>query len=112
VPKPASIPAPGRLIPIGDGVAMTEDGSIVLANGEALIGADDQVAAGNHSTENRITSTETSYGEYRLLPEGLLLAPSGDLLDLHAVRQRNNISTTTTVGAASSTPTVPPVPGG
>jgi hypothetical protein len=111
-PKPTLRPPLGRLIRIDDGIAMTEDGSIVLADGEALIGADDQVAAGNHTTENRITSIETSYGEYRLLPDGLLLAPSGELLDLHALRHSNNTSTPTTVAAASPTPTTAPVPGG
>jgi phage shock protein PspC (stress-responsive transcriptional regulator) len=101
VPMPTTRPA-RQLIPVGDGIAITEDGSIVLANGEAMIGADDQVAAGNHTTENRITSIETSYGVYRLLPEGLLLVPSGGLLDLHALRQSHNISTPTTVGAGST----------
>jgi phage shock protein PspC (stress-responsive transcriptional regulator) len=114
LPTPTFLPAPGRLIPIGDDIAMTDNGSIVLANGEALIGADDQVAAGNHTTENRITSIETSYGEYRLLPDGLLLTPSGDLLDLHALRQSNDISTPTTAGATPATPTssAPPASGG
>ncbi len=97
-PKPRIRPLPGRLVPLADGVAMTDDGSVVLGDGEAVIGADDQVAAGNHTTENRITSIETSYGEYRLLPDGLLLTPSGDLLDLHALRPSNNTPTTLATG--------------
>jgi hypothetical protein len=68
----------------------------------------------HHTTENRITSIETSYGEYRLLPDGLLLTPSGELLDLDALRHSNNTSTPTptTVAAGSPTPTTAPVPGG
>jgi hypothetical protein len=100
-----TLPTPDRLKPIGDGVAMTASGSVVLADGEAVIGADDQVVAGNFTTEHRITLIETSYGEYRLLPDGLLLAPSGTLLDLHALRARLPDTTT-------PIPTQPPSSGG
>lgn len=100
-----TLPAPDRLKPIGDGVAMTASGAVVLGDGEAVIGPDDRVVAGNFTTAYRITFIETSYGEYRLLPDGLLLAPSGTLLDLRALRR-------TTPSEDSSIPTAPPSPGG
>ena len=67
---------------VADGVALAAGGQFVLADGEAVIDADDTVLSGSTEVRDRVTVITTSYGEFQLLPGGLLLTPSGELLDL------------------------------
>ena len=71
---------------VADGVALAAGGQLVLADGEAVIDADDTVLSGSTDVRDRVTVITTSYGEFQLLPGGLLLTPFGELLDLRAVR--------------------------
>ena len=71
---------------VTDGVALAAGRRFVLADGEAVIDADDTVLSGSTEVRDRVTVIITSYGEFQLLPGGLLLTPSGELLDLRAVR--------------------------
>jgi hypothetical protein len=104
VPPVAPVPPGKQPTDVTDGVAMTATGSFVLDNGEAVIGTDDQVEVGNHYQEDRVTVVETSMGQFKLLPGGLLVTPNGELLDLHALR---DAATPTTPPTA---PTAPPAP--
>ena len=69
-------------------MAGTADGWIVLLGGEAVIDPDDRVVVGPSTrVDGAVTAISTSYGEYRLLPRSILLGPTGEILDLRAVRQ-------------------------
>jgi hypothetical protein len=88
VPTLDGTTALGELAEIADGVAGTADGWIVLLGGEAVIDPDDRVVFGPSTRVDRaVTSISTSYGEYRLLPRSILLGPTGEVLDLRAVRE-------------------------
>lgn len=83
---------------VADGVAMTSSGAFVLVGGEAVIGPDDQVQVGNTFEQARVTVIPTSIGDFKLLPGGLLATPSGEVLDLHALRGVSDTSVQTTIG--------------
>ena len=86
---------------VTDGVSATSDGWFVLGYGEALIDAGDSVVSGDSYDDGTGgTSISTGYGEYRLLPRGILLTPTGEVLDLHALR-------TELAATAPSTTTTP-----
>jgi phage shock protein PspC (stress-responsive transcriptional regulator) len=97
-PVVPDVPAGGELTDVADGVAMTSSGAFVLAGGEAVIGPDDHVELGNEYEQARVTVIETSAGDFKLLPGGLLATPSGELLDLHALRAGTDASVQTTTG--------------
>jgi phage shock protein PspC (stress-responsive transcriptional regulator) len=88
----------GELTEVTDGVAMSTSGAFVLAGGEAVIGADDQVEVGSHYEQGRVTVIETSAGDFKLLPGGLLATPTDEVLDLHALRGAPDASVQTTTG--------------
>jgi hypothetical protein len=78
----------GRLELVVDGVAATTDGWLVLADGEALLDPDDQVLAATSFVEGSALVIPTSVGEFRLLPRRILLTPTGEIVDLDAIRDR------------------------
>jgi len=82
------VPAFDRAGPrsVADGVVVTRGGQVVLAGGEAVIDRDDTVLTGTSVIDDRVTVITTSYGDFRLLPTGLLLTPDGTLVDLHEMR--------------------------
>lgn len=85
----------GRLTEVHDGVSMTDDGWIVLGHGEVVIDDQDRVVLGDVSDEaNGVTTFYTSYGDYRLLPRGLLITPYEEVLDLRVLRAEVVTSTT------------------
>ena len=85
-------PVPGAINPtfVTDGVSITSDGWIVLGDGEVLIDDTDQVVVGMSTDgDDGVVDIETTYyGQFRLLPRSLLLLPSGEVLDLQAIRAR------------------------
>lgn len=85
----------GQLTEVHDGVSMTDDGWIVLGHGEVVIDDQDRVVVGDATDEiNGVESFSTSYGDYRLLPRGLLITPYEEVLDLQALRAEFVTSTT------------------
>jgi hypothetical protein len=96
----------GQPTPVTDGVAITADGLIVLADGEAIIDTDNTliVGSGVDSGDGRIF-IQTVYGEFDLLPRGLLLTPAGQLLDLTVVRSANAAAAPPSLDAAATTST-------
>jgi phage shock protein PspC (stress-responsive transcriptional regulator) len=102
------VPGDGQPTDVAEGVAVTGNGSIALAGGEALIDPDDRVVVGEHFQQDQVTVITTSGGEFKLLPGGLLLTPTGELLDLTAVRA----SVDTPVPPAPTAPPAPPPTGG
>ncbi len=76
---------PGSLLFVVDGVAVSRSGNVVLADGEAVIDPGGNVLTGDATTRGRITVVATSFGEFQLLPGGLLLTPGGELLDLQSL---------------------------
>ena len=112
-PAPPAAPAIGEEVIgqqlIADGVLLVSGGRFVLADGEAVIDADDTVLSGPTDVRDRVTVISTSYGEFQLLPGGLLLTPSGEVVDLRAVRgELTDESATTTV--PGDAPTGSPLP--
>jgi phage shock protein PspC (stress-responsive transcriptional regulator) len=90
-PEPLLDDVPGaseRLEPVSGSVAGTADGWIVLGRGEAVIDPDDRIVTGEAVVlADSTTVIPTSGGEYRLLPRSILIAPSGEVLDLVALRE-------------------------
>ena len=86
---------PGTLQDVADGVAMTRDGSVALAGGEALVDTDGRVTVGDSHPEGNVTVITTSLGDFKLLPGDLLLTPVGELLDLAALRATIPVPPTT-----------------
>jgi phage shock protein PspC (stress-responsive transcriptional regulator) len=103
---------------VAEGVALTTGGRFVLGTGEAVIDADDTVLTGAATVQDRVTLIATAYGEFQLLPGGLLLTPYGELLDLHALRgdlaatgeAGTDRAAPDPAGSAPSVPTAPTVP--
>jgi phage shock protein PspC (stress-responsive transcriptional regulator) len=90
-PEPLLEDVPGtseRLEPVSGNVAGTADGWIVLGRGEAVIDPDDRIVTGEAVVlADSTTVIPTSEGEYRLLPRSILIGPSGEVLDLVALRE-------------------------
>ncbi|HEY3483861.1 MAG TPA: hypothetical protein VGK49_00700, partial [Ilumatobacteraceae bacterium] len=94
--------------PVADFVGITDDGWFILADGNAVIDADDTVLVGDTYEEQRgVTVIPTNVGDFRLLPGGLLLTPSGQVLDLHAIRDSVGVMPSTTTAAPDPTSSVP-----
>jgi phage shock protein PspC (stress-responsive transcriptional regulator) len=100
------------LAPVSDAVAANADGWFVLADGAAVIGPDDVLVVGEQFVrEDGVAVISSPYGEFQLLPRGLLITPSGELLDLHAIRQELAATTpATTVAADVDNPTITDAP--
>jgi hypothetical protein len=76
------------LTPVSEAVVATADGWFVLAEGAAVIGPDDVLVVGEQFTrEDGVALISSPFGEFQLLPRGLLITPFGQVLDLHAIRQ-------------------------
>lgn len=112
---------PGAQRYVADGVMLTPGGQFVLADGEAVLDSNGAVLAGSTEVRGPVTVINTSYGEFQLLPGGLLLTPSGELVDLPAIRgdQAPVVTAPTAPPATTSdrppaeiAPTVPPTPPG
>jgi phage shock protein PspC (stress-responsive transcriptional regulator) len=106
---------------LADGVMLTPGGQFVLAEGEAVLGGDGTVLTGSAEVRDRVTVIATSYGEFQVLPGGLLLTPMGELVDLHAVSGELAAPVTTQPAPPATTgdrppaevaPTVPVTPPG
>jgi hypothetical protein len=98
---------------LADGVVLADGGQVVLGDGEAVIDRDGTVLTGSTVSRDRVTVILTSVGEFQLLPGGLLLTPSGELIDLHALRGDTATDGATTMPAVPTTPPLPttaPVP--
>lgn len=77
----------GPLTPVADFVAATDDGWFVLADGAAVIDADDQLVVGQAMVnESGVSVVPTPVGDFQLLPRSLLITPVGEILDLEAIR--------------------------
>jgi hypothetical protein len=96
LPGPAvpELPA-GTVRDVADGVAMTRDGSVALADGEALVDRAGRVIVGDSHREGNVTVITTSLGDFELLPGDLLLTPYGELIDLTALRTAVPVPSTT-----------------
>jgi phage shock protein PspC (stress-responsive transcriptional regulator) len=95
-----------------EGVQLGPSGQFVLAEGEAVIGADNRVLVGSTQEEPEgVIVIDTSFGAFRLLPGNLLLTPFGEILDLDALRG-STAPTETTAPAGGTVPvtTVPTQP--
>jgi phage shock protein PspC (stress-responsive transcriptional regulator)/uncharacterized Zn-binding protein involved in type VI secretion len=114
-PELPAVPVDGQQY-VAEGVAVTAGGQVVLGDGQAVIGTDDTVLTGQTLVRDRVTVITTSYGDFQLLPGGLLLTPYGELLDLRAVRGESGapVVPETVAPDAESGPTSVPVtvPGG
>lgn len=103
----------GNLSPITDVVAMTDDGWFVLADGEAVIDDRNRLAFGESWDDGDVTRLSTSYGEFTILPRGLLLTPDLEVIDLEAIRAEQVEAETTpqidpSLGTIPAPPTADP----
>lgn len=99
VPLPAY---QGQLTQVHENVQIAADGTVVLANGEAVIDPLDQVLTGQAYPMSNSTVIVTDSGDFRLLPRSLLMAPEGEILDLQTLR--------TSVPAPPNPSTMPSAP--
>ncbi len=102
-----AVPGVGDLTSVTDYVSATSDGWFVLLDGDAVIDDSDRVVVGSSfPDEQGGTYIETPVGGFRLLPRSLLLTPTGEIIDLAAVRAE------LVVEQPGPIVSVPPRPGG
>ncbi|MCU1395482.1 MAG: PspC domain protein [Ilumatobacteraceae bacterium] len=86
------------------GVSMTHDGSFVLGQGEAIIDNTDHVTLGSSTIRaDGVTEINTSYGLFELLPRGLLVTPTNEIIDMRQRRADLTAVTTTTQPGTTTT---------
>lgn len=91
---------------VADGVTATADGFFLLADGDAMIDDTDHLVVGtSYVLADGVTGISTKLGQFRLLPRGILLTPTGDVIDLHALRTRLAEPPTTTTLTTITAPT-------
>ncbi len=103
---------PGQLTQISEALAITSDGWIVIDGGVAVIDAEDRVVVGQvfddgfdgQAGDSDVIDFAGNLGTYRLLPRSLLITPTGEVIDLQALRA-SVVTTTTTPVATTPTPT-------
>ncbi|CAN0340972.1 unnamed protein product, partial [Phaeothamnion confervicola] len=103
---------PGQLTQISESLAITSDGWIVIDGGVAVIDADDRVVVGQVFDDGfggegdvpDVIDFAGDLGTYRLLPRSLLITPTGEVIDLQALRA-SVVTTTTTPVATTPTAT-------
>ncbi len=97
---------------IGEGVQMLPDGTVVLLNGQGVIGPDNQPVIGDWYTEDESrVEWSTEMGTWQLVGS-VLVTPFGQVLDLDALRTGPGSQPLETVPDGSSVPvtTAEPVP--
>jgi phage shock protein PspC (stress-responsive transcriptional regulator) len=80
----------GAAIDLGDGLVMARDGTVILPEGIGAISPEGDVLTSDDVAERRadgVTLITTSFGDFLLLPNGMILTPSGTLVDLPAHRR-------------------------
>ena len=116
VPRVPDIPD-GRVLDLGEGLSMARDGTVVLPDGLGAITPDGQVVGAGGRLPSRAdgaTVISGPFGDYLLLPNQMIITPSGALIDVPA-RRTELLGTTMTQPAVVPTtvPTIEPttVPG-
>jgi phage shock protein PspC (stress-responsive transcriptional regulator) len=87
-------------IDLGDGLVMARDGTVILPDGLGAISPEGEVLTSEDVAEHRpdgVILITTSYGDFLLLPNGMILTPSGTLVDLPAQRRELPRPSQTTV---------------
>jgi phage shock protein PspC (stress-responsive transcriptional regulator) len=97
----------GAFTHVGELVMATDDGWFVLGDGSAIIDPGDRVVVGESFNRDNVVVIATSFGEFQLLPRGLLITPDGEVLDLPAIRAELAPTPSTTLA-----PTSIPITGG
>ncbi len=103
------IPDDGRVLDLGDGLSMARDGTVILPDGVGAITPDGDVVQGGGRVVSRgdgATVIGSPYGDFLLLPNQMIITPSGALIDVPARRAEVLGSTTTTATTQPAT-TVP-----
>jgi phage shock protein PspC (stress-responsive transcriptional regulator) len=98
VPDIPDIPD-GRVLDLGEGLAMARDGTVILPDGLGAITPDGEVVRAGGQLPSRadgVIVINTPYGRYLLLPNQMIIAPSGALIDVPARRAELLDATTTT----------------
>ncbi len=90
-------PVPSGVIELGDGVTMASDGTVLLPDGAGAIGPRGQLWIRGESVRrgDGVTAVATEFGEeYLVLPNEMIVTPSGTLIDVPA-RRRELLDPTT-----------------
>jgi phage shock protein PspC (stress-responsive transcriptional regulator) len=94
------------IVELGEGLFMARDGTVILPDGLGTITPDGHVvSAGGRRLPSRadgVTVISSPYGDFLLLPNQMIIAPSGTLIDVPARRARL-LGTTTTARAVPTT---------
>jgi len=96
----------GRVLDLGEGLSMARDGTVILPDGLGAITPDGQVVSALGRLPSRAdgaTVIDSPYGDFLLLPNQMIVTPSGALIDVPA-RRAELLGTTATQPA-----TVPPI---
>jgi phage shock protein PspC (stress-responsive transcriptional regulator) len=93
------------VLDLGEGLVMARDGTVVLPDGLGAISPDGRVLAAGEAVSPRadgVTVISGPYGDFLLLPNQMLITPSGILVDIPA-RRAEFLGTTTTAPTAPTT---------
>ena len=93
-------PAQAGVVDIGEGLTMASDGTVLIPDGVGAIGPDGQlwVLGDQVRREDGVVAIMTPYGEeYLVLPNQMIITPTGTLVDVPAIRQELLDATATTL---------------
>jgi phage shock protein PspC (stress-responsive transcriptional regulator) len=97
----------GTVLDLGEGLSMARDGTVILPDGLGAITPEgDVVGAGRFpSRADGATVISSPYGDFLLLPNQMIITPSGALIDVPAFRAEvfGTTPTATTQPAVSTT---------
>jgi hypothetical protein len=97
----------GTVLDLGEGLSMARDGTVILPDGLGAITPEgDVVGAGRFpSRADGATVISSPYGDFLVLPNQMIITPSGALIDVPAFRAEvfGTTPTATTQPAVSTT---------
>ena len=99
----------GVVLDLGEGLSMARDGTVILPDGLGAITPDGDVVRGGGRLVSRgdgATVIGSPYGDFLLLPNQMIITPSGVLIDVPA-RRADLLGTTTTTATTQPATTVP-----
>ena len=98
----------GTVLDLGEGLSMARDGTVILPDGMGAITPDGDVVGASGRLPSRAdgaTVINSPYGDFLLLPNQMIITPSGALIDVPAFRAEvlGTTPTATTQPAVSTT---------
>lgn len=92
-------------VDIGEGLRMAPDGTVILPDNQAALGVDGELWTLDGLASPRrdgVTLVDTSAGPFMVLPNQMLIAPSGMFVDVPGLRERQRVGSDDTTSSLPS----------